>query len=82
METLLSTEFTYLIIIISDPRLTPVLCVIHFEKKFSYCLKKKWQLGMFLGIEHHFDKGPYLDGKEQSDEKINPMVCFIKRRVP
>ena len=37
---------------------------------------------MFLGIEHHFDKGPYLDGKEQSDEKINPMVCFIKRRVP
>ena len=33
---------------------------------------------MFLGIEHHFDKGPYLDGKEQSDEKINPMVCFIK----
>ena len=26
---------------------------------------------MFLGIEHHLDKGPYLDGKEQSDEKIN-----------
>ena len=50
-------------------------------KRFSYCFKNG-QLGMFLGIEHHFDKSPYLDGKEQSDEKINPMVCFIKRRVP